>query len=257
MKILFLGDIVGRIGRKTVTEHLPRIIRGNNIDFTIANGENATHGHGLSHSHYLHLLQAGIDVFTSGNHFLRNRDVFNPNYDFSRQLRPFNMHRSTPLVGTGVFDCGALKIRVTNLLGRSFMDNMVSNPFDCLQDIIAENETPIHIVDFHAEATGEKMSLARAFDGRVTAVFGTHTHVQTADQRILGGGTAYITDVGMCGAYDSILGDDPQAVIHRTWTGLPAQFTIPESGPTLFCGVILSLGEDLRVNSVERLYVIN
>lgn len=258
MNILYLGDIVGRIGRKAVAGLLPQLKQTYSIDFTIANSENATHGHGLSHIHYNELLEVGIDAFTSGNHFLRHKDVFNTTFDFSKQVRPYNFNNKTPLEGTRVFKVKDKTLRLTNLLGRVYLDTVTSNAFDDLKNIIeTEEKTDIHIVDFHAEATGEKISLARAFDGQVTAIVGTHTHVQTADERLLSKGTAYITDLGMCGAYESILGDSPEPVIKRTWTGMPAQFTIPESGTIQVCGAVISIDDKTnKATSIKRIFVI-
>ena len=237
MNILYLGDIVGRIGRKAVAGLLPQLKQTYSIDFTIANSENATHGHGLSHIHYNELLEVGIDAFTSGNHFLRHKDVFNTTFDFSKQVRPYNFNNKTPLEGTRVFKVKDKTLRLTNLLGRVYLDTVTSNAFDDLKNIIeTEEKTDIHIVDFHAEATGEKISLARAFDGQ---------------------GTAYITDLGMCGAYESILGDSPEPVIKRTWTGMPAQFTIPESGTIQVCGAVISIDDKTnKATSIKRIFVI-
>lgn len=257
MKILFIGDIVGSIGRRAVANKLNGIKNKYGIDLTIANAENATHGKGTSHSHYEDLLSYGVDVMTSGNHFLRNRDVFNDCYDYSLLVRPLNMHHTTPLKGTTVVMVGDISIRVTNLLGRVYMDNSVENPFDALQRVIEiEEKTDVHIVDFHAEATGEKCSLANAFAGKVTAVFGTHTHVQTADERIIGG-TAFISDVGMCGAYDSIIGDSIEPVVKKTWTGLPALFTVPDEGRSILSAVVLTLDDKFKPVSIERISLVD
>lgn len=258
MRVIFLGDIVGRIGRQTVSGLLPDLKKRYEIDFVIANSENATHGHGCSYSHYQELLSAGIDCLTSGNHFLNNKDIFNPTYDFSRQIRPANLHSEVPLAGTRVFSCQGRSIRVTNLLGRVMLDVMSSNPFDTFKAILEESgPTDLHIVDFHAEATGEKQAFFRAFDGKATLFVGTHTHVQTADERLLPHGSAMITDLGMCGAYESVIGDSPAPVIKRTWTGLPAVFTIPESGPAQLCGLVAEINDSNKVTSLKRIYIVS
>ena len=257
MNILYLGDIVGRIGRKAVAGLLPQLKQTYSIDFTIANSENATHGHGLSHIHYNELLEVGIDAFTSGNHFLRHKDVFNTTFDFSKQVRPYNFNNKTPLEGTRVFKVKDKTLRLTNLLGRVYLDTVTSNAFDDLKNIIeTEEKTDIHIVDFHAEATGEKISLARAFDGQVTAIVGTHTHVQTADERLLPKGTAYITDLGMCGAYESILGMDAKNVIYRNSTGMPARFEVPTTGKAQLNACHIVINDNFKAELIETISII-
>ncbi|MCI1735448.1 MAG: YmdB family metallophosphoesterase [Bacilli bacterium] len=241
LRILFLGDIVGPLGREGVKAYLAK----SSFDFVIANGENATHGHGLSHAHYEELLAEGVDVVTSGNHFYNCKDPLTPGFDFSRQLRPYNFDPSCPGIGTGLFPVKGqqLSLRVTNLLGRVFTGSLAqSNPFTDLDTIVALDKTPvIHIVDFHAEATAEKRCLAEYADGRITALVGTHTHVQTNDAKLLDKGTFFLTDVGMNGAYDSCLGDSKEGAIGRTRTGMPFDMDVPRTGKTLINGVILTV----------------
>ncbi len=244
MRILFLGDVVGPLGREGVKHYLSLHKKQDQIDLVIANGENATHGHGLSHKHYQELLNAGVDFITSGNHFYNNKDAFNEKYDFSKEIRPYNFDPQTPLKGTEVITINNIKIRITNLLGRVYMTQNPSNPFYALDEIIASSEEMIHIVDFHAEATAEKRCLAEYVDGRVTAVIGTHTHVQTNDAKYLPQGTFFLTDVGMNGAYDSILGDVKENSIRRTMTDLPALMDVPSKGKILTNGVLLDVDEN-------------
>ena len=243
MNVLFIGDIVGKIGRDIVYSMIEKITSENAIDFIIANGENATHGKGLTEAHFNELLDSGIDVITLGNHYAAKKEIFNYLDTYENILRPQNLHKSIPGVGTNVYDCNGVKIRVTNLLGRVYMSLDVDNPFDALNDIIENDDSDIHIVDFHAEATGEKYALACGFDGRVSAVLGTPTHVQTRDYRILSNGTAYISDVGMCGPYDSILGVKKEDVVTRTWTGTPTVFEVKEDGSGLFSACLLSFDD--------------
>ena len=258
MNILFIGDIVGKLGRDVVSYMIDLITSKRPIDFIIANGENATHGKGLNEDHFRELLDAGVDVVTLGNHYAAKKDIFKYIDTYDCLLRPNNIHTSIPGVGTNIFDVNGTKIRVTNLMGRSFMNSSVDNPFDNLQDIINyQDKADIHIVDFHAEATGEKYALAYAFDGQVSAVLGTHTHVQTRDYRILEKGTAYISDVGMCGSYNSILGAKKEGVISRTWTGMPSLFEVIEHDECLFSALILEF--DDKTNeclSIEPIYQI-
>lgn len=243
MKILFIGDIVGSMGRDVVASMIEKITSEVEIDFIIANGENATHGKGLSEAHLNELFDSGIDVVTLGNHYAHKKEIYNFLDAYNELLRPNNLHSSVPGTGTNVFDCNGVKIRVTNLIGRVYMALDANNPFDDLDLICATDESDIHIVDFHAEATGEKYALAHAFDGKVSAVLGTHTHVQTRDYRILPYGTAYISDVGMCGPYDSILGVKKEDVVKRTWTAQPTPFNVQEEGEFIFSAVILSFND--------------
>lgn len=257
-KVLFLGDIVGKLGRSVISDLLPSFIKEYQPDFIIANGENATHGKGLSVSNYDELKADGINCVTMGNHFFQVKEIIDRNTRYPDMIRPYNLHHSVPGAGTKVFTCHDVKIRVTNLLGRVFVDGAQSNPFDCLEDIINNQEkADIHIVDFHAEATGEKMSMGLAFDGRVSAVIGTHTHVQTNDARILPSGTGFLSDAGMCGFYDGILGVDKVNVISRTWQGIPGRFEIPEVGRKIICGVVMEFDEHnghcVRIKAINQI----
>jgi 2',3'-cyclic-nucleotide 2'-phosphodiesterase len=242
MVILFIGDIVGRIGRGIVSDLLPSFKAQTKADFVIANGENATHGKGLALKHYKEFKAEGIDCVTMGNHFFGIDEILKKNDQYADMVRPYNMNRAIPGSGTKLFLVNGVKIRVTNLMGRVFIEGADANPFDCLEDIISKEEkADIHIVDFHAEATGEKMTLAQAFDGQVSAVIGTHTHVQTNDARILAKGTGFLSDAGMCGSYDSILGVDKAAVIERTRKGIPGRFVVPDDGLAIMSGAILTI----------------
>ena len=254
MKILFIGDVVGSLGRNIVAMMIEKITSEQDIDFIIANGENATHGKGLSEAHLNELFDSGVDVVTLGNHYANKKEIFNFLDAYNELLRPNNLHHSIPGTGSNVFDCNGVKIRVTNLLGRVYMALDVNNPFDDLESICASDDSDIHIVDFHAEATGEKYALAHAFDGKVSAVLGTHTHVQTRDNRILPYGTAYISDVGMCGPYDSILGVKKEDVVKRTWTSQPTPFNVQEEGESIFSAVLLTFND--QTYECERIQTI-
>lgn len=246
LTILFLGDVVGPLGRASVRRYLSL---HPDFSFVIANGENATHGHGLSHTHYKELLESGVDCVTSGNHFFNSKDPFNPKFDFSKQIRPYNFDKKCPGVGTNVFlTKEGEKIRVTNLIGRVFLGNLAqSNPFYDFDEIASlDEEKIIHIVDFHGEATGEKRCFAEYVDGRASAVIGTHTHVQTNDAKTLNRKTFFLTDAGMNGAYDSSLGDDKDGPIYRTMTGMPAEMTVPRVGKILVNGVIMTFDRESK-----------
>lgn len=245
MKILFIGDIVGRIGRRMVKEHLSELVDKYNIDFVIANGENASHGKGLLRHHYFELIEAGVDVVTLGNHYDSKKDIRGYIDRVDRLIRPLNLINDYPGEGSAVFDVNGISIRVTNVLGSAFMKEEVNNPYYSLLDYLsnAEEECNIHIVDFHAEATGEKICFAYALDGKVSAVLGTHTHVQTRDYRILENGTAFISDVGMTGLYDGALGFNKDTVVSKLMYGNNVRFDIPEDGKGVLSAVVLDVNE--------------
>lgn len=226
MNILMIGDIVGRAGRRAVRELLPGIVNKYQVDFIIANGENAAGGNGITKEIAADLYQMGIDVLTMGNHVWDNRDVFSFIDLEDRILRPGNYPTGTP--GRGFFIYRTLigeKIGVINLSGRAFLANL-DCPFRLVDSMIEEikKETPTILIDFHAEATSEKVAFGWHVDGRVSAVVGTHTHIQTADERILPGGTAYITDVGMTGPRDSVLGIKVDLALQKFLTQMPVRF---------------------------------
>ena len=207
MKILFIGDIYSKCGRDIVKKNLPTLKQQYDVDLVIANGENSAHGKGMTKKIYDELMEIGIDAFTMGNHFLKNKDITKWLDSVNNIARPLNIDGVVEGKGSVVVETKKGKVRITNLIGRVFIKEFDAlNPFECLDDLLDESDEVIHILDFHAEANGEKKSLGYYFDGRVSAVLGTHTHVQTADNRILPKGCAYISDVGFCGAYESVLG---------------------------------------------------
>ncbi len=235
MRILFLGDIVGRPGRAIVFERLRQVRRDLRLDLVVANGENASGGIGITAKSARQLLEAGIDVLTGGNHVFRHADI-GPFLDAEeRLLRPANYPPGAPGRGWRVFrPANRPPFAVINLLGRVFM-NAVDCPFRAAEAILAElpADVPVRLVDFHAEATSEKKALGYFLDGRVSAVCGTHTHVQTADAQLLPRGTAYLTDCGMTGPAASALGMDPAEVIGRFLTARPVRFVVSTSPPEM------------------------
>jgi len=257
-KILFIGDIVGKKGRQAVSFHLPGLIKRHGIDFVIANGENATHGKGLIQHHYETLLDVGVDCITLGNHYDAKSEIRGYLDGASNLVRPYNLTKQYPGVGTTLFQGEDWSIRVTNLLGEAFMNEAVASPFDALASIInSEPVADIHIVDFHAEATGEKYALARAFDGKISALIGTHTHIQTRDARIFDGGTAYISDVGMCGPNRGILGVKAEDVIERLWHQKRTRFTLDEHPETVFSAIIITIDETTgKAQDVAPIYLL-
>ena len=255
MKILFVADIYARPGRRVAAEMIPRLIREREVDFCIANGENGAGGFGLTENIARKLHSYGVDVITSGNH-IWNRADFTPylNRD-NRVLRPLNYPPEAPGSGSAIAPSRTgTPVGVINLQGRTFMPS-IDCPFKVGSAEVdrLKRETPVVFVDFHAEATAEKVSLGRHLDGRATAVIGTHTHVQTADERILDRGTAYLTDAGMTGTHDSVIGTRAEIAVGRFLSQVPTRFK-PAEGPATLCGVLLEVDEATGVSvSVERL----
>jgi metallophosphoesterase (TIGR00282 family) len=242
LKILFVGDIVGQPGRLALRARLDRLVDQHRVDLVVANGENAAAGFGLTPDIARELFDAGVDVITSGNHIWDKRDIF-PYLDAEPHLlRPANYPAGAPGRGSGVFSTAAgVRVGVLNLEGRVFMNNLEC-PFRTADLQVAElrRQTPIILVDFHAEATSEKAAIGHYLDGRVSAVVGTHTHVQTADDQILPGGTAYLTDAGMTGSLDAVIGIRKELAIERFLTQLPVRFEVAKKAPAL-CGVLFDV----------------
>ena len=231
MKILFIGDIFGEIGREMVADYLHRLVKDHQIDFVIANVENTSHGKGLLKRHYDELLFQGIQAMTMGNHTIKKKELYDYIDEADKLIVPVNHPKVLPGVKSRVFDVLNKKIRVTNVLGSAFMDNRNSNPFEVIDDYLGLSQD-IHIIDFHGETTSEKIAFAHYVKDRVNgAVLGTHTHVQTADEKIIDGKLAFISDVGMTGPYMSAIGCDLDAIVTRL-RGFGAPFMVAKStGP--------------------------
>jgi len=244
MKILFVGDIMGRPGRDMLKAHLPQIIKEENIDFTVVNGENAAGGRGITLDKADELFDAGADVLTMGNHVWDQRELMRTIDQEPRIVRPINFPPGTPGKGSYIWEGkNGLKVGVINAQGRVFLQE-IDCPFRTVEKEVEliRRETPIILVDLHAEATSEKQAMGWFLDGRVSFVVGTHTHVMTNDARILPKGTAYLTDAGMTGPRDGILGMDRFAVINKFTSQLPARFTVAE-GEKQFNAVIVTVNE--------------
>jgi len=239
MKILFLGDVMGRAGRAAVTEHLPRLRKEWKLDFVVVNGENATGGMGLSEPHAQTLLEAGADVVTLGDHAFDQKDMMAYIDREHRILRPMNYSKAAPGVGARVFEAPqGRKVLVAQVLGQVFMKRPFDDPFSALDAVLRQypmgGQVAASLIDVHCEATSEKMAVGHFCDGRASIVVGTHTHVPTADAMILPGGTAYLTDAGMCGDYNSVIGMDKAEPLRRFVTGMPkARFTPAMEDATL------------------------
>ncbi len=251
MLVLVIGDIVGQPGRKAVYEVLPQLRQQYRLDMVIANAENAAGGFGLTSAIAQELIEAGVHVITSGNHIWAQKDII-PNLDGDMSiLRPLNYPPGVP--GRGYHITG--QTMVVNLMGRTFM-NDIDCPFRAMDKLLEEvpDRPPVIIVDFHAEATSEKMAMGRYLDGRVSAVLGTHTHVGTIDAQILPQGTAYVSDIGMTGPADSIIGDDVESVLRRFLTGVPHRLSVGKGKPILNA-ILVDVDEDSgRANNIERVY---
>ena len=243
MNILLCGDVVGRSGREAIKRHLPRLKRDLNIDVAIVNAENAAHGFGLNERLAGELYDAGADILTTGNHVWDQRDLIPYIPRDQRLLRPANFPEGTPGAGWCLHPLdGGRTVLVVNLMGRLFMDAL-DDPFARLGSILAQfplgHGASAIIVDFHGEATSEKMAFGHFADGRVSAVVGTHTHVPTADAQILPGGTAFISDAGMCGDYDSVIGMQKEASVRRFVTKMPGEKGKVAEGEATLCGVFV------------------
>lgn len=260
MKVLFCGDIVGRSGRDAVTEALPSLRRDMKLDFVIANGENAAHGFGLTEKICLELFEAGVDVITGGNHTWDKAEIIGYMERDKRVLRPINYPDGTPGRGIGEYKDGrGRRVKVVNIMCRLFME-LLDDPFDAIEKSLQPG-TPKSagfealIVDVHGEATSEKTALGHLIDGRASLVVGTHTHVPTADARILEAGTAYQTDAGMCGDYNSVIGMTKEPSIANFKRKFPRQRMSPAEGPGTLCGVVVETddasGLALSVNPVR------
>jgi len=247
MRILFLGDIVGRPGRRGLAAGLPRIRRDLALDAILANAENASGGLGLAPDQAEEIYQAGVDVLTSGNHISRHKEIYSFIEEVDWLLRPGNYPQGAPGKGLTVFQAASgHRIAVINIMGRTFMHDPAADcPFKSADRLLSSLDPSItvRIVDFHAETTSEKRAMGYYLAGRVTAVLGTHTHVQTFDAEIMSGHTGYITDLGMCGPADSILGLEPEAIIARFTTGLPQRFQVAK-GRVKLEGVLLNIDEN-------------
>jgi metallophosphoesterase (TIGR00282 family) len=254
IRILFLGDIVGEPGRAAVIARLPKLREEREIDFVIVNGENAAGGRGITPKIAIDLLRSGVAVITTGDHVWDQRDFAPWLPTEPRVLRPSNYPAGAPGLGSIVLDTAKGKVAVLNLQGRTFMQPILENPFPIAHQEVARlrAETPVIFVDMHCETTSEKIAMGRHLDGMVSAVVGTHTHVQTADERIFPGGTAFLCDGGMCGPDDSILGRSVEPIVGRFVSNMPVSFPIAK-GPVRLCGAIIDIDESTgKALAIER-----
>jgi metallophosphoesterase (TIGR00282 family) len=259
IRILFLGDVVGEPGRKAVIEQLPLLKQSEELDFCIVNGENAAGGKGITPRIAIDLLRAGAAVITTGDHVWDQQEIVDYFPTEPRLLRPLNYPEGTPGAGSVVLETAKGRIGVIQVQGRSFIQPPLENPYLAVEKEVerlrAEGVTTL-VVDMHAETTSEKIAMGRMLDGKVSLVVGTHTHVQTADESIFPGGTGYLTDAGMCGPEESVLGRSIDSVVWRFKSGMPTRFPIAK-GPVRLCGVIVDVNpENGSCLAIKRLSIL-
>lgn len=256
MNILMVGDVFGEPGRSALTKLLPKLRQEHRIDLAVVNVENAAAGFGITPQMCRDFLDLGVDVMTSGNHIWDRKEIVEYIGKENLLLRPANFPIGTPGVGYVTVKAGPNRVAVLNLMGRVFM-SPIDCPFRKADEILPElrKDTPIILVDMHAEATSESVAMGWYLDGRVSAVVGTHRHVQTADERVLPKGTAYITDLGMTGPVDSVIGVDTSLILKRFLTQMPIRFE-PAKGPAALCGVVITVDPETgRASDIQRLRV--
>lgn len=256
-RLLFVGDVVGEPGRKAVSLLLPVLKDELKIDFIVVNGENSAGGRGITPKIAISLMRAGAAVVTSGDHIWDQKEIIPYLAEEPRMLRPLNYPAGTPGNGCVVLESKKCKVAVVNLQGRTFMNQPLENPFPAILACVEElrKETPVIFVDFHAEATSEKVAMGWHLDGKVSAVVGTHTHVPTADERVLPKGTAFQSDAGMCGPMDSVIGSQIEPVLERFHTMMPARFGVG-GGAVRLNGALITIdpatGKALKIERVAR-----
>jgi metallophosphoesterase (TIGR00282 family) len=252
-----VGDVVGSPGRDVLKRCVALLREQHHVDACIANGENAAGGFGLTAQTAEEMFSSGVDFITGGNHIFDKREFAEYLENSDRVIRPANYPPTTPGRGAGTFAVNGVTIGVLNLMGRTFMPP-VDDPFRCADAYVSDlrAQTPVVIVDVHAEATSEKVALGRYLDGRVSALVGTHTHVQTADEQILPGGTAYLSDLGMTGPTEGVIGMESRAVLDRFLTGLSERFSVQRSGSRQFCGAVVSIDPiSGKASEIKRIFL--
>lgn len=253
MNVLCVGDVIGSTGSDFLRRHLPSLKRLKNIDAVIVNGENSADSNGITPHSAEDIFAAGADCITTGNHSFQRRESYEMYDGTLPVIRPANYPAGVPGRGVEVIDLGRLQLRVINLMGNVGMKSALRCPFETMDELLAQDDRKLTIVDFHAEATGEKRALAEYLDGRVSAIFGTHTHVQTADEQILPRGTGFITDVGMTGPVNSCLGVRPELAVSFMRTHMPTRLEYAD-GPCMLNAVLFELDEQTgKTLSVERI----
>ena len=262
IRVLMLGDLVGTPGQAMLQKHIKNIKSQHKIDFVVANGENSADGKGVTPKIMKFFKHNHVDVVTSGNHIWQKKDIYQYLSQYNDLLRPANFPAGCPGTGVGIYRCetpnGVFNIGVMNIQGRVFMRELVGDPMRTADSLLTmlRSKTNIILVDFHAETTAEKLGFAFYLEGRVSAVVGTHTHIQTADNRVLPNGTAYITDLGMSGALNSMIGMKKEPIIQNMLTQMPVKFEVDNEGPFVLCGVVIEIDTTTgKAISIERIYI--
>jgi metallophosphoesterase (TIGR00282 family) len=258
MKVLIFGDITGQVGKDTITEYAPKLINHYKPELVIANGENmGPRAKGITKGDFRLLMDLGVNFVTMGNHTFDNYQIYDVLKENDNIIRPLNLDGEQPGVGTRVITVKNKKVRISNFMGKVFMNDLTSNPFVALEKLVNDDKSDIHIIDFHAEATAEKMIFGTLADkmNKVTCVFGTHTHTQTSDERLLPNGTAFITDIGMNGAFNSSLGLSLNEIQLRMKTGLPQKYKEAD-GPGQVNGIVLTIDDKTnKATAIERINI--
>lgn len=257
MKILLIGDVYGESGREMIEKVLPIVKADYGINFVVCNGENIAHGNGITEKYYHFLLDNHVDVVTMGNHTFGNSDILNFIDEATHLVRPLNYPEGAKGVGYVTLNYNQTKITVLQVMGRTFDNSSLDCPFQVTEKLLKELSSDIIICDFHGEATSEKIAYALDFDSRINIIVGTHTHVQTNDARILNGGTMYMTDLGMTGALDGVIGVEPTCIINKFKTGMPTRHIPMSKGKKQFCGLVVDINEKTKkVNSYNVINII-
>lgn len=260
IRVLFIGDLVGKAGRAIFQKHIDRVRKKHAIDALIVNGENSAQGRGITPKVAQFFKEHGVDVITSGNHIWHHKEIYSYLDTHKDLLRPINFPPEAPGVGVTTFNCKGFTVGVINVQGRVFMREMVTCPFRAVDSVLTylKTRTNIILVDFHAEASSEKQALGLYLDGRISAIVGTHTHIQTADERILPGGTAYMTDLGMGGSLNESIGMRKEAVIQQFLTQLPVRFIAATSSPFVMSGVWVEIDATSgKAVHIERIRIVD
>ena len=257
MRILLVGDIFSAAGREIFEQVLPEVKEKYGINFIVANGENIAHGNGITEKYYRFLLDQHVNVVTLGNHTFGNADLLNFINDAKNLVRPLNYPKGVPGVGYVTLKYNQKTVTVFQVLGRTFDNNSLDCPFKTTEELLEKVKSDIYICDFHGEATSEKIAFGLHFDGKVNIIVGTHTHVQTNDAHILPNGTMYMTDLGMTGARDGVIGVEPQLIIKKFLTGMPTRHIPMEKGKKQFCGLVVEINDtNHKVTSFDIVNVV-
>ena len=257
MKILIVGDVYSKLGRASLEENIKKIKDEQKINFIIINGENISHGKGMNYNHYKWLMSLGANVITMGNHTWNNRQIYDYIDEANNIVRPYNYKDEVPGKGYVTINYNGTKITVFQMLGRTFIDETNHCPFQKTIELLDEVKSDIYICDFHAEATSEKIAYGLYFDGKVNIIYGTHTHVQTNDNRILPNGTAYITDVGMTGPLDGVIGTKREIIFNRFLSNKREVFEPQDTGKKQFSAIIIEINEVThKITSFDKIHVI-